>query len=166
MHTTSPKASSLSQTPSLWTLVGLVSLCLSVGWAGSLFTTAQIPTWYASLAKPAWTPPDWLFAPVWTTLYVLIGIAGWRVASPRAPGHAAWPHWWMQLALNGLWTPLFFGLHRVAVALLVILALVTVVGLFIRATWSHDRVASLLFIPYLAWIGYASSLNAAILWLN
>jgi benzodiazapine receptor len=159
-------AAPLSQTPSLWTLAGLVLLCLTVGWAGSFITTSQIPTWYAALSRPAWTPPNWLFAPVWTTLYVLMGIAGWRVAHPSAPGHRAWPVWWIQLVLNGIWTPLFFGAHQVALALVVILALAVTIGLFIRATWSRDRFTALLFVPYLVWISYASSLNAAILWLN
>lgn len=147
-------------------LAGLVALSLAVGWAGSFITTDQIPTWYQSLAKPSWTPPNWLFAPVWTTLYVLIGIAGWRVADPRSPGHRAWGLWWMQLALNGAWTPLFFGAHATGVALIVILALLVTIVMFIRATWHSDRIASLLFVPYLLWIAYASSLNAGVWWMN
>jgi benzodiazapine receptor len=166
MHTVPAMRSSRSRTPSLWVLGSLILVCLAVGWAGSLVTTAQTPTWYASLDKPSWTPPNWVFAPIWTTLYVLMGIAGWRVAHAMAPGHAAWPVWWIQLVLNGAWTPLFFGAHQLGIALLVILALVAAVGLFIGVTWSRDRTASLLFLPYLVWIGYASSLNAAILWLN
>lgn len=151
---------------SLWTLAGLVLLCLGVGWAGSLITSDQIPTWYASLDKPTWTPPNWLFAPVWTTLYVLMGVAGWRVAPRGSPAHDSWPIWWVQLALNGLWTPLFFGAHRLGLALAVIVALVAAVAIFIRMTWSRDRLTSLLFVPYLIWISYATNLNAAILWLN
>lgn len=147
-------------------LAGLILLCLGVGWAGSLVTTEQIPTWYASLEKPAWTPPSWLFAPVWTTLYVLIGIAGWRVAHQDAPAHDAWPVWWIQLALNGIWTPIFFGAQQPGLALVVILALVAAVAIFIRTTWSRDRVSGWLFVPYLIWISYATNLNAAIFWLN
>lgn len=129
-------------------------------------TVDEIPTWYASLDKPAWTPPNGLFGPVWTTLYVLIGVAGWRVARHDAPGHDAWLIWWVQLALNGLWTPIFFGAHRLGLALIVIVTLVAAVAVFIRLTWSRDRSASLLFVPYLIWISYATNLNAAILWLN
>lgn len=152
---------------SSYALLGaLILLCLAVGWTGSLVTTDQIPTWYQTLEKPAWTPPNWLFGPVWTTLYVLIGIAGWRVAPAHAPGRDAWGLWWMQLALNAAWTPLFFGAHLVGVALVVILALLITIVWFIRATWSRDRMASLLFVPYLVWIAYASSLNAGIWWLN
>lgn len=147
-------------------LAALILLCLAVGWTGSLITIDQIPTWYQSLEKPAWTPPNWLFGPVWTTLYVLIGVAGWRVAPAHAPGHDAWGLWWMQLALNAAWTPLFFGAHLLGVALVVIFALLITIVWFIRATWSRDRMASLLFVPYLAWIAYASSLNAGIWWLN
>jgi translocator protein len=157
---------SRSATPPFRVLGGLILLCLAVGWAGSLFTASEIPTWYAALDKPVWTPPNWLFAPVWTTLYVLMGVAGWRVAHPMAEAHGVWPLWWVQLALNGIWTPLFFGVHLVGVALVVIVALIVAVGAFIYLTWSRGRLASVLFIPYLIWICYASSLNAAILSLN
>lgn len=163
---TTATSSLTSGAASLWTLAGLIALCLGVGWAGSLLTIDEIPTWYASLNKPAWTPPSWLFGPVWTTLYVLIGIAGWRVARREAPAHDAWWIWWVQLALNGLWTPIFFGAHRLGIALIVIVALVAAVAIFIRLTWARDRLASLLFVPYLIWISYATNLNAAILWLN
>jgi tryptophan-rich sensory protein len=151
---------------SIWLLAGLILLCLAVGWAGSLVTRTQIPTWYAALDKPSWTPPSWLFGPVWTTLYVLIGTAGWRVAPRTSSAHRAWPHWWIQLVLNGIWTPLFFGAHQVASALIVLVMLVLSILMFIRLTWSHDRVASLLLVPYLAWTSFATTLNAGILWLN
>jgi benzodiazapine receptor len=165
MSTIAP-SSTRSAAASFSTLAGLILLSLSVGWAGSLITADQIPAWYASLEKPAWTPPNWLFAPVWTTLYVLMGVAGWRVAHREAPAHDAWRLWWVQLALNGIWTPLFFGAHWVGLALVVIVALVAAVAAFISTTWSRDRIASLLFVPYLIWISYATNLNAAILWLN
>lgn len=151
---------------SYFVLAALLLLTLAVGWSGSLITTTQIPGWYAALDKPSWTPPNWLFGPVWTTLYVLIAVAGWRVADRQSAGHHAWGVWWMQMALNAAWTPLFFGAHVTGVALVVILALLATVAWFIRATWRTDRIASLLFMPYLAWIGYASTLNAGIWWLN
>jgi tryptophan-rich sensory protein len=152
--------------PSLWLLVLLVVLCLSVGWAGSVVTSAAIPTWYQTLERPAWTPPNWVFAPVWTSLYVFIGIAGWRVASASSPGHAAWGLWWMQLVLNAIWTPLFFGAHAVLSAAIVIVLLWLVIVQFIRQTWNTDRVAAWLFTPYLVWITYAASLNIGIWILN
>lgn len=161
-----PRGLSLARRSSYLTLAGLILLSLAVGWAGSLVTTSQIPTWYAALDKPSWTPPNWLFAPVWTTLYVLIGMAGWRVSDARAPGHGVWGLWWGQLALNAAWTPLFFGAHVVGLALVVILLLLVAISWWIQSTWTRDRVSSLLFVPYLVWIAYASSLNAGIWWMN
>lgn len=152
--------------PSPWILAGLILLCLLVGWLGSFVTIEQIPRWYQALAKPSWTPPNWLFGPVWTTLYVLMGIAGWRVAGPAPRARAAWHVWWGQLALNAIWTPLFFGAHQLGAALIVILLLCLLIVRFIVLAWRSDRLASLLFMPYLLWVGYASSLNAAIWVLN
>jgi tryptophan-rich sensory protein len=121
--------------------------------------------WYAGLAKPSFNPPNWLFAPVWTALYVLIAIAGWRIFERDRSG---WPMrlWWTQLALNFLWSPVFFAAHRIALALLVILLLLAAILAFIAMSWRQDRVAASLFVPYAAWVGFASVLNAAILALN
>ncbi len=151
---------------SIWLLIGLVALGLGVGWLGSLVTTEQIPVWYDRLNKPAWTPPNWIFAPVWSTLYVLIGIAGWRIAPARAAANGAWGVWWVQLALNAIWTPLFFGAHAVLAALIVILLLVGTIVWFIRLTWGRDPMAAWLFVPYLAWVSYATTLNWGIWQLN
>ena len=124
--------------------------------------------WYAQLAKPAFNPPGWIFAPVWTTLYVLVAISGWRV-SRRQEGHSTRTSiqlWWIQLALNFLWSPFFFGMHLIGAALGILSFLfMTVLG-FILATWPHDRLAAFLFIPYAIWIAFAGVLTGSIFVLN
>jgi tryptophan-rich sensory protein len=121
--------------------------------------------WYARLKKPSFNPPNWVFAPVWSLLYFLIAIAGWRVFS-RAPGGAAMGLWWVALALNFLWSPVFFRLHRPAAALVVVLALLAANVAFLVTAWPVDGVAALLFAPYIAWVAFASVLNAAVVRLN
>jgi len=118
--------------------------------------------WYAGLAKPSFNPPHWLFGPVWTLLYLLIAVAGWRAFESDRGG---WPMklWWAQLALNFLWSPVFFAAHRIGLALAVILLLLGAILAFIVMSWRQDRVAAWLFAPYAAWVGFASVLNASIL---
>lgn len=121
--------------------------------------------WYAALAKPAWTPPGWLFPPVWTALYVMIAVAGWLIW--RAPAGGAAPAFWIAgLILNATWSWLFFGRHDIGLALADILLLWLTIAGFIVSAWPVDRRASLLFLPYLAWVGFASALNFAIWSLN
>jgi tryptophan-rich sensory protein len=121
--------------------------------------------WYAALAKPDFNPPNWLFAPVWTILYVLIAIAGWGVWQR---GRSGWPMrlWWTQLALNFLWSPIFFVAHQVGAALVIILLLLAAILAFIATAWRLDRPAASMFFPYAAWVAFASALNASILALN
>jgi tryptophan-rich sensory protein len=121
--------------------------------------------WYAGLAKPSFNPPNWLFAPVWTVLYVLIAVAGWRTFERNRAGRPM-RLWWAQLALNFLWSPVFFGAHRIGLAFAVILLLVAIVLAFIAASWRNDRVAAWLFAPYAAWVSFASVLNGSIWLLN
>lgn len=121
--------------------------------------------WYASLQKPFFNPPAWLFGPVWTTLYVLIGIAGARIWM-RAPKSAAMQLWFAQLAVNVLWSPAFFGLQNPELGLVVIAGmLITIIGFMIKAR-PVDRISSMLFVPYLAWVSFAGLLNLSIAWLN
>ena len=126
---------------------------------------ARPDDWYAALAKPPFNPPNWVFAPVWTLLYVLIAIAGWRtwVRAPRSA--EAWL-WWAALALNFLWSPTFFVAHEVGLALLVVLAMLACIIAFVVRSWPRDRVAGGLFVPYLAWVAFATILNASIWRLN
>ena len=117
--------------------------------------------WYVALWKPAWTPPNWVFGPVWTVLYVLIGIAGWMIFSRPSPSSAKYL-WVSQLILNALWSWLFFGLHNTLLALLDIVALVACIAVLIIVSYQRQRMVSWLLLPYLAWVAYASTLNAAI----
>jgi translocator protein len=118
--------------------------------------------WYAGLAKPWFTPPNWVFGPMWTTLYVMIG---WVGARKWLRGGAA-ALWWGQMALNFLWSPVFFGAEQPFEALLVIAGIWALIALFIWREWNSDRLSAVLFLPYLAWVSLATALNAAIVMLN
>lgn len=142
-------------------LVLFVVVVLAVGlWIGYAI---QPGAWYDGLNKPSFNPPKWLFAPVWTTLYVMIAVAGWRVWG--GDGRARLP-WVAQMLLNWAWTPIFFGAHAMWAGLGVILALLVAVAWFIVAALRSDKVAALLFLPYLAWVAFAALLNASLAWLN
>jgi len=135
---------------------------LGVGFAIGL--TIRPGEWYASLSKPFFTPPNRLFGPAWTAIYILIAVAGWRVALATGFRTPSFRLWILQLLLNWSWTPVFFGLHLVAVGLLVIVALLGAVIAFIFK--AQDRMAALCFVPYALWLCYATALNGAILVLN
>jgi tryptophan-rich sensory protein len=137
-------------------LVALVALSAGQFMPGS---------WYAGLVKPAWTPPNWLFGPVWTVLYVMIAIAGWLAW--QAPGAlSARGLWLAQLAFNGMWSPVMFGWHNIDLALGIIAMMWLTIAAFIATSWRPARAAALLFVPYLAWVSYASALNFAVWRLN
>lgn len=121
--------------------------------------------WYASLAKPAFNPPNWVFGPTWTVLYVLIAIAGWRIWEHDAHS-TAMKLWVTQLILNFVWSPVFFGAQKPALGLVVIVALLATIIWFIRAARGNDRVAAGLFVPYALWVAFATLLNASIVVLN
>jgi translocator protein len=140
-----------------------LALVIGGGLAIGFFTRPG--EWYAALAKPAFNPPNWIFAPVWSLLYVFIAVAGWRVWR-AGPSSMAMKVWWVQLALNFLWSPAFFAAHQVAAALVIVLSMLTAIVTFIVMAWKVDRVAAMLFIPYAAWVSFASTLNGAILVLN
>lgn len=146
-------------------LVLIPFLVLVVGGGLTIGFLTAPGEWYAGLTKPSFNPPNWLFAPVWTLLYVLIAIAGWRIWR-RDAGAWLMRLWWVQLALNFLWSPIFFAAHQVAIALVVILLLLAMILAFIVTSWRRDRPAALLFTPYAAWVAFASTLNASILALN
>jgi translocator protein len=146
-------------------LVLIVFLVLVVGGGLAIGYLTAPGEWYARLAKPAFNPPGWIFGPVWTVLYVLIAVVGWRVWQRDRAG---WPMklWWTQLALNFLWSPVFFAAHQIGLALLVILVLLAAILAFIATAWRQDRVAAWLFVPYAAWVAFASVLNGSIWILN
>lgn len=140
-------------------------LLLSVG-GGLLSGIYNMPgEWYADLAKPPFNPPNWIFGPVWTVLYVLIGIAGWRTWERRQQG-VAMQLWFGQMALNFAWSPVFFTWHAIGIALAIIVALLLAVVAFIAVSWNRDRVGAWLFVPYAAWVAFATMLNASLLFLN
>ncbi len=147
----------------------ILSYILFIGFvvgAGLLAGLTNMPgDWYQSLEKPFFNPPPWLFGPVWTTLYVMIGIVGARIWQ-RAPKSAAMQLWFAQMAFNLMWSPAFFGLQNPELALAVIVGmLVTIVAFMVKAK-PIDRISTLLFVPYLAWVSFAGILNLSIAWLN
>ncbi len=147
------------------TIVHAVFIAAVLG-TGLLIGYNNIPgEWYQSLAKPAFNPPNWIFAPVWSILYVMIGIAGARIFLDHRHT-AAMRLWFAQMILNFLWSPLFFGMQDISSALIVIIALVIAVAGFVVASWQRDRVSALLFLPYLAWVAFATLLNGSIFLMN
>lgn len=140
-----------------------LACALAAAAGGALWPPGE---WYAALAKPSWNPPSWVFGPVWTTLYLMIAAAGWLVWRAAGPGRRALALWVVQMALNALWTPAFFGAHQPFVGLVVITALWGTVLAFASAAWRVSRAASLLFVPYLLWVSFAAALNAALWWMN
>ncbi|NDV01968.1 TspO/MBR family protein [Pseudoroseicyclus tamaricis] len=150
--------------PHPWVSLALF-LLLVVG-AGTAIGFLTAPgAWYAELDKPGFTPPNWLFGPVWTALYICVAISGWRTWQ-RARSSRRMALWWGQLGLNWLWSPVFFTLHLLWPGMAVIAALWAVILAYIIVSWRSDRVAALLFVPYLAWVSYASALNLSIAVLN
>lgn len=147
-------------------LVSSLVLCIGGGAASGLATPPG--DWYASLAKPSWTPPGWLFGPVWTVLYAAMGVSAWLLwRRRRQPGaRRALACFGTQLALNFAWTPVFFGLHCPGLAAVIIVALLAMIVATVAASWRVSRAASLLLVPYVAWVGFASCLNIAIWFLN
>lgn len=147
--------------PSL--LVFLV-LSFSAAALGAFFPPGE---WYAALNKPSWTPPSYLFGPVWTALYVMIAVSGWRLWTRVGRSmHPAMVAWGVQMVLNALWSWLFFGVHRPDIAFVEIAMLWISIVATIFLAWQRDRWAAGLLVPYLFWVSFASALNLAIWQLN
>ena len=142
-----------------------MALCLLVGAAGGALAANALLFWYPSLIPPPGTPPPWVFAPVWSTLYVTLGVAAWLVWL-RDGSYAALRCWSWQLAANAAWPAVFFGFRSTALGLAVILPMLGLIGLTIRAFHRRQRAAAWLLLPYLAWSLYAAYLNAGFWWLN
>jgi benzodiazapine receptor len=142
-----------------------VFLAVVIG-VGALIGVSTAPgEWYESLAKPPFNPPNWLFGPVWFVLYVMIAVAGWRTFL-RDPGGLAMKLWVGQMALNWVWSPTWFTLHWLWPAFIVIISILALIVAFIARSWREDRTAAWLFVPYAAWVGFASLLNLSIAILN
>lgn len=149
-------------------LLAFVGLCLAVSALGGVITASSVGTWYQELRKPPFNPPDWIFAPVWTALFIAMGVAAWRVwRGPRSRARAlALSAFCLQLGLNLVWSALFFGLRRIDWALAEIVVLLLAIVATAILFWRVDRLAGLLFVPYAAWVAYATLLNAALYLLN
>ena len=151
--------------------IGLVVMtCLVVGYLSGMVTRESITTWYPTLVKPFFNPPNWIFAPVWTALYIMMGFAGgivWtKIDQDEKTVKKAFLFFIIQLGLNALWSFIFFYLHNPLLAFIEIIILL----LIIFETYSQfkkiDKIAGFLFIPYLCWVSFAMILNASIWWLN
>lgn len=144
----------------------LIFFVLAVVLIGMLIGYATVPgEWYASLNKPSFTPPNWIFAPVWTVLYISIAIAGWR-CWVRDRNSTAMKLWFAQMSLNFLWSPVFFGAQQPGMALVVVVAALAAVLAFIAAAWNRDRLAAVLFLPYATWTAFATALTAGVVFMN
>lgn len=157
---------SAARTRSVLGLAGFIGGCLAVSAVGGAITASSVGTWYPTLSKPFFTPPDWLFPPVWTTLFVLMGVAAWRVwrQAGWTEGRSALGAFAVQLLLNLGWSFLFFGMQWVGAALAEIIVLLAAILWTVAQFARIDRPAALLLVPYALWVGFAAVLTAAI-WL-
>jgi benzodiazapine receptor len=152
------------KTPRALILLG-VFLAIVIG-VGAVIGVSTAPgEWYEGLEKPPFNPPNWIFGPVWFALYVMIAVAGWRTFLAE-PNGTAMKLWYGQMALNWLWSPTWFTLHWLWPAFVVITSMLAVIALFIANRWNKDRLSAWLFVPYAAWVSFASLLNLSIAILN
>lgn len=150
-------------------LAASVSVCQLAGIVGSVFTFQSIPTWYAALAKPWFSPPNWVFAPAWISLYAMMGIAlylVWQAGLEKKEVRIAGLVFFVQLALNALWSIIFFGLQNPALAFAEIVLLWASIAACVFAFWKVSKPAALLLLPYLVWVSFAAVLNYSIMALN
>jgi tryptophan-rich sensory protein len=146
-----------------------VLICELAGVIGSVFTRPSIPGWYAGLAKPSFTPPGWVFAPVWTILYALMGVAAYLVYEKRPGGtdvKRALTVFGAQLVLNALWSIVFFGAHQILGAIIVIILLWVLILVTIRLFSRISKAAAYLLVPYILWVSWATVLNISFYVLN
>lgn len=140
-----------------------VLLCEGVGLIGSIFTINSVKTWYPTLTKPFFNPPNWIFGPVWTTLYFLMGVSLYLVWKKKKT-ELKW--FWIQLILNSLWSVTFFGLKNLIAAFIIIISLWISIFLTIDAFTKINKTSAYLLYPYLAWVSFALILNLSIVILN
>ncbi len=146
-----------------------ILICLTVGLIGSFFTLRSVSTWYTALSKPSFAPPNYLFAPVWTLLYIMIGASlylVWRKGIKSKKSRDAIFLFGLQLALNGIWSPVFFGLKNILLALVILAFMWVYILKTILAFKKIDSLASYLLYPYLAWVTFAGVLNFSVWILN
>jgi len=148
-------------------LVYSLIICLSAGIIGSFFTSSSIPIWYTALNKPFFNPPNWIFGPVWTLLYVLMGISLYIVWTKGFKKNKEAIIWFAaQLILNILWSILFFGLKSPLLAFVEIILLWIAILITLIKFYKVSKQSAYLLIPYLAWVGFAAILNFSIFYLN
>jgi len=152
------------KTPKSW-LTLAVFLLIVIGIGGLIGASTAPGEWYATLQKPPFNPPNWVFGPVWFALYVLIAVAGWRTFLADATG-LGMKLWGAQMLLNWAWSPTWFTLQLVWPAFAIIVCLLAVILAFIANRWQPDRLTAWLFMPYAAWVAFASLLNFSIGVLN
>lgn len=149
--------------------IGSILICLAPGIVGGLFTVQAIPQWYSTINKPFFNPPSWIFGPVWTVLYLMMGIALfliWKEKSEKKLKQKAIIIFVVQLFLNAAWSPAFFGLHSPLLGLAIIIPLWVSILLTIRYFGKISKNAAFLLAPYILWVSFATVLNFAIWWMN
>ncbi len=151
----------VSRTRDVLGLTAFVFMCFGVSALGGRAAATALPEWYPALRKPSWTPPGWVFGPVWTMLYPLVAVAGW-LAWREGRARFGSLVYLLQLALNGAWPWLFFAERRIDLALACVVALWVAILVTVLAFWRASRTAAILLLPYLAWVGFAAALNHAI----
>jgi tryptophan-rich sensory protein len=164
-----PGAPPVSRARSVVHALVAAGLSVALSAAGGIVTRPQIQGWYAQIEKPWFNPPNWVFAPVWTILFAMMAVAFWRILqTPQAtPGRtAAIIAYLVQLILNASWSIAFFGMNSPGAGLVVIGAFLVAIAVTIRLFAALDRSAAWLLAPYLAWVTFATMLNAAIWWIN
>ena len=153
----------------LFKLIISILICHSAGFIGAVFTSSAIPTWYDSLKKPPFSPPNWIFGPVWIILYTLMGISAylvWRQGINDSQVKTALIIFGVQLFLNALWSPIFFGFRALFAGLIVIIIMWIAILLTILAFLKISTVAAVLLIPYILWVSFATILNFSLWILN
>lgn len=150
-------------------VIGFIILCQTAGIIGSLFTISAIPTWYLTLQKPVFNPPNWIFGPVWTVLFTLMGISMfviYKAAWPKKSAKIALTFFTLHLVVNTMWSIIFFNWHELGWALAVIILLWLMIAWSIYLFKQIKPLASWLLFPYLLWVSFATILNASIWFLN
>ncbi|WP_439815021.1 TspO/MBR family protein [Zavarzinia sp. CC-PAN008] len=150
---------------SILALMGFLGICFLAALSGALFRPGE---WHRQLAKPSWNPPNWVFAPAWTVLYLMIAVSGWLISQRADAVDVTVPLvlWFVSLALNAAWSALFFGLKRPDLAFVDVVLLWLSIALMIVVFMPIDARAAWLLVPYLAWVSFASALNLSIWQLN
>jgi len=149
-------------------LLGFLGLSLFVSGLGAAITASSVGNWYQTIEKPAFNPPDWVFAPVWTSLFIMMAVSAWRIwrRAGFKNARSALALYGLQLGLNLGWSAVFFGFQQIRPALAEIIVLLVVLIATTIAFWRIDRISGILFVPYVLWVGFATLLNASLWLLN